>query len=198
MKKNKEKLVNSRRKFIKSTSILLMACGLNVENISASSRKKSGFKVLEENDRFDIGNTGNQIIQKAYDLGFLYEEKHMGCARCTVASLQDAIDFVPADIGLFRSASCLDGGATQTKLANCGAFTGAGMFIGWICGTERFGDNKLSHKLIHEVHKYFQKEYGSVICKKIRDSAESNCPEVVGKAAQRTTEIILKQFTNYE
>jgi len=196
--KKKEKLTSTRRKFLQSAGVWLMACGLNVENVTAASENQTGFKVLNENDRFDIGDRGTEIIQKAYDLGYLFEDKHKGCARCTVASLQDAIDFLPADEGLFRTASCLDGGATPTKLANCGAFTGSGMVIGWVCGTQRFGDNSLSHALIHKVHKLFEEEYGSVICKEVRDKADGKCPEVVGKAAKWATEILLKQFTNYE
>lgn len=196
--KKKEKLISTRRKFLQSAGVGLMACGLNVEHVIAASKNQTKFKVLTENDHFDIGNRGTEIIQKVYDLGYLFEDKHKGCARCTVASLQDAIDFLPADEGLFRAASCLDGGATPTKLANCGAFTGSGMVIGWICGTKRFGDNALSRKLIHQVHACFEKEYGSVICKEVRDKADRKCPEVVGKVAKWTTEILLKQFTNYK
>ena len=196
--KKKEKLRSTRRKFLQSAGVWLIACGLNVENVRATSMDETEFKVLNENDRIDIGDRGNEIIQKAYDLGYLYEEKHMGCARCTVASLQDAIDFLPADEELFRASSRLDGGSTPTNLANCGSFTGSGMVIGWMCGTQRFGDNSLSHDLIHKVHKYYEEEYGSVICKEVRKSSNGKCPEVVGKAAKWTTEILLKQFTNYE
>lgn len=197
MKKD-ERLKKSRRKFLQSAGMLIIASGLNVECAPAISRNKTGFKVLDKNDCFEIGNRSKEIMQKAYDLGYKFEEKYMGCARCTVASLQDAIDFLPTDEGLFRAASCLDGGATPTMLANCGAFTGSGMVIGWMCGTGRFGDNTLSHHLIHKVHKCFEDAYGSVICKKVRDKADSKCPEVVAKAAKWTTEILLKQFTNYE
>lgn len=196
--KKKEKLISTRRKFLQSAGVGLIACGLNMNEVIACSENKTEFKILSENDRFDIGDRGKDILQKAYDLGYLYEDKHKGCARCTVASLQDAIDFIPVDEGLFRTASCLDGGATPTKFANCGSFTGSGMIIGWVCGTERFGDNTLSHKLIHKVHKCFEEEYGSVICKEVRDRADRKCPEVVAKAAKWTTEILLKQFTNYE
>jgi hypothetical protein len=97
---------------------------------------------------------------------------------------------------LFRAASCLDGGATPTNLASCGAFTGSGMVIGWACGTQRFGDNSLSRKMIHQVHGCFVEKYNSVICKKIRSKSGGNCPEVVANGAKWTTEIILKQFTH--
>jgi len=195
--KKKEKLKSTRRKFLKSAGVLLMASGLNVESVIADSNNKTDFKVLDENDRLDIGDRGKEIIKKSYDLGYQYEEKHMGCARCTVASLQDAIDFLPADEGLFRAASCLDGGATPTKYANCGGFTGSGMVIGWMCGTQRFGDNSLARDLIHKVHERFVDEYRSVICKVVNERADGNCPEVVAKAAKWTTEILLNQFTNF-
>jgi hypothetical protein len=174
-----------------------MACGFNARKTLSESKNEEDFKVLNENDTIDIGGRGKEIIIKAYDLGYRFENKHMGCARCTVAALQDAIDFLPEDKGLFRAASCLDGGATPTNLASCGAFTGSGMVIGWVCGTQRFGDNSLSHKLIHEVHHCFVDQYGSVICKNVRDKANSECPEVVANGARWTTEILLKQFTNY-
>ncbi len=175
-----------------------MACGLNVEQVLAESEHNTEFKVFDENVKIDIGDKGKEMLQKAFELGHKYENQHKGCARCTVAALQDTIDFIPEDEGLFRSASCLDGGATPTNLANCGAFTGSGMIIGWLCGTDRFGDTGVSNKLIHKVHTRFEKAYGSVICKEIRKSANEKCPDVVGKASQWTTEILLEQFTNYE
>jgi len=173
--------------------------GLTVTGKAEGAELSSGeFKPLEKESRIDIGVRKKEIIETAYKLGFEYEETHRGCARCTIASLQDSIGFLPADESLFRSASCLDGGATPTKLASCGAFTGAGMVIGWLCGTGRFGDNTLSHDLIHNVHEQFIKEYGSVICKDVRESSGENCPDVVGKTARWTAEILLEQFANRE
>ena len=194
----KEKFNGVRRHFLQAAGAGLIACGLKIGNVAGASKNKTKFKVLDKDDRFDIGDRGKDIIQKAHDLGFEYAKEHGSCARCTVASLQDAIDFIPEDEGLFRTASCLDGGATPTKVANCGAFTGAGMVIGWICGTGRFGDNTLSHELIHKVHKRFEDDYGSVVCREVREIAHGNCPEVVARASQWTTEILLIQFTNYK
>lgn len=193
-----EKLMSTRRQFLQSVMLGVVACGLNGKNLLAATKNKTGFMVLDKNSRIDIGDKADAMIQKAYDLGLRYEKKHLGCARCTVAALQDAIDFIPADEDLFRAASCLDGGATPDFSASCGAFTASGMMIGWVCGTGRFGDNSLSRELIHKVHKHFVNEYGSVICTKVRSRAKRNCPEVVAKAAQRTTEILLEQFAKQE
>jgi len=65
-------------------------------------------------------------------------------------------------------------------------------------GNDKFGDTKLCHKLMREVHQRFEKEYGGVLCKDVREKANKDCPEVVGRAAIWTAEILLKQFTNYE
>jgi C_GCAxxG_C_C family probable redox protein len=166
--------------------------------IKSDSKVQKGFDVLNEDSYIDIGEIGKEVIQKAYDLGYLYEDKHRGCARCTIAALQDAIGFISHSDELFRAASCLDGGATPTKYASCGAFTGLGMIIGWLCGTERFGNNSFSSKLINKVYKCFEEEYGSVICREIREKTDQKCPEVVANAAKWTTEILLKEFTNYK
>ena len=190
-------LFKNRRELFQLAGIGLFS-SLLTGQAKGKARHQSEFKVLGENDQIDIGDKGQEIIEKAYKLGYDLEKKHGGCCRCIVAALQSSIDFVPKDKDLFRAASCLDGGATPTKLANCGAFTGTGMVIGWVCGTGRFGDNTLSHELIHKVHKRFEEEYGSVVCKEVRKSADSKCTEVVAKSAQWTAEALLTQFTNYE
>jgi hypothetical protein len=35
-----------------------------------------------------------------------------------------------------------------------------------------------------------------VLCKDVREAADGNCPDVVGKAAKWTAEILLKEFTD--
>jgi hypothetical protein len=201
MKESDEKITGEhctdcRRRFLQVSGGILCAL-ISARDAEGAGKDESEFKPLDKNDRLDFGNSAEEMIQTAYDLGYTYEQDHRGCARCTVAALQDALTFVPDDKSIFRAASCLDGGATPTKLANCGAFTGAGMVIGWLCGTERFGDNTLSHDLIHELHKQFETEYSSVICNIVREKCEADCPDVVGKAACWTAEILLRQFTNY-
>ena len=158
-------------------------------------------KVLAETDRIDVGDRAQAIIEKAYELGRAYESKYMGCSQCTVAALQDCGELFPKSEDVFVAASCLDGGATPTHLANCGSFTGAGMVIGHLCGRTRRnfeGRSRLSHKLIRQLHAEYEKAYGSVVCKQVREKANRDCPEVVGKAARWTAEIVLRQFAGYE
>jgi len=157
--------------------------------------------MLRRGDRIDLAGREAAMIEEAYHLGYDYEKRYGGCAQCTVAALQDALPFVPADVGLFRGASCLDGGATPKGLQNCGAFTGAGMVIGYLCGRTRdeifFGDKGLSHELIRQVYRRFEERYGSVLCKDVRAKAKEDCPAVVGNAAKWTAEVLLEVFANY-
>ncbi len=179
-----------RRNFLKIASAGLSAA---VPAVAQTAKPR----VLTENDRVEIGERGPEIIDRAYQAGRDLEKQYGGCARCTVAALQDALDFVPASDEVVLASSCLDGGATTTKLANCGAFTGAGMVIGQLCGTTRenfAGHANLAHELIREVHGKFVAAYGSVLCSDIRQMAGGDCPEVVGKAARWTAETLLKRF----
>ncbi|MBN2508463.1 MAG: C_GCAxxG_C_C family protein [Verrucomicrobia bacterium] len=152
---------------------------------------------MEKGTQVDLRGKGKEMLQRAYQLGYEFEKKHGGCCRCTVAALQRAIDFIPQDDDVYRAATCLDGGATPGGLQNCGAFTGAGIMIGYLCGTAPFGETSLAHRLVRAVYEEFNKAYGSVLCKDVRHKGHGNCPEVVAKASQWTAEAIFRQFTNY-
>lgn len=192
-----EASLEKRRAFFRAAGIGVLT-GIMTPDAQGDQEPPAQFKVLTETDRLDVGDRAKEIIQKAYKTGYEIEKKHGGCARCAVAALQESIEFIPQNKALFRTASCLDGGATPNGMQSCGAFTGAGMVIGWLCGNDKFGDAKLSHKLMREVHQRFEKEYTSVLCKDVREKANKDCPEVVGRAAMWTAEILLGQFTNYE
>ena len=189
----------SRRRFLRLTGAGIgLALGGCLSGTGGYAWRR---KILERGDRIDVGSKGDEIIENAYRLGYDYEKSRRGCAQCTVAALQDAIPFVALDKGLFRGASCLDGGATPTGIHNCGGFTGSGMIIGYVCGRTRArtfkGSAKLSRELIRKVYERFEEEYGSVLCKDVKKAANRNCPEVVAKAAKWTAEVLLKEFTNY-
>jgi C_GCAxxG_C_C family probable redox protein len=192
-----KRLCCNRRGLIQTVGICALGALLPQEAPGAQKNRPK-FRVLGEEIRFDIGDKGQQIIKKAYKMGHKFEKNHGGCCRCTVAALQKSIDFLPKDKGLFRAASCLDGGATPTGIQNCGAFTGSGMVIGWLCGANKFENTRLSHTLIRRVYKQFENEYGSVLCKDVKNKMNRDCPEVVARAVKWTTEILLRQFTNYQ
>ena len=191
-----KRLYRSRRELLELASIGLLSTLLSRKTEGAETYKPE-FKVLDKNSQINIGHRGKEIIGKAYELGHEYEAKHGGCCRCTVAALQGAIEFIPKNENIFRTACCLDGGATPTGIQNCGAFTGSGIIIGYLCGADAFGNTSLSHKVMRQVYEKFKEAYGSVLCRDVRKKGKGNCPEVVGRATRWTTEAILKQFTNY-
>ncbi len=157
---------------------------------------------LQQGDRIDAGGNVEEIVRRAYDLGYKYEKQHGGCARCTVAALQDAIPFVGRDPSVFRASTCLDGGATPTDVQNCGAFTGAGMVIGYVCGSTRAetfeGTTRLAHQLLHKVYNRFKEAYGTVLCRDVRAGGKGDCPTVCGRAAQWVAETLLEEFAGYK
>jgi len=155
---------------------------------------------LNRGDRIHLsGEESAAIVQKAASRAAEYLQQYGGCAQCTLAALQDALPFLPNDPGLFRAASCLDGGATPTGLHQCGSFTAAGLAIGYLCGRTRdeifFGDRTLAHQLLQKVFLQFQQYYGSVLCKDVRGKVNGNCRLTVGRAAQWTAEALLETFT---
>jgi len=73
-----QKFYRSRRKFLQLTAGI--GFGLNgfLERIKREEVYTVVFKVLDENDRFDIGDRGEEMIEKAYTLGHQYEKEHGG------------------------------------------------------------------------------------------------------------------------
>jgi C_GCAxxG_C_C family probable redox protein len=154
---------------------------------------------LSEQDKIDVGQRGPEMIQRASALGADYLKQWGNCAQSTIAAIQDAVGFVPKSGEVFLAGSCLHGGATSTGNASCGAFTGAGIVIGHVCGRTRARASeretqKLSTALVRQVAGKFEETYGSVICKDVRAKAEKKCAEVVANASAWTAEAILKQF----
>lgn len=197
-----------RRRFVHDAAVVTVAwcsalrAGEPAERTGPSHKQdrqeRSVFQPLREGDRVEMAERPERVVERAHQLGHDLEHEHGGCARCTVAALQQAIPFVPEDADLFRAASCLDGGATPHGLQNCGAFTGAGMVIGYVCGTEQFKRPRLAREIIRALYKHFEAEYGTVLCKDVKDKAASDCPKVVARAAQWTTEALLAQFVGPE
>jgi C_GCAxxG_C_C family probable redox protein len=158
------------------------------------------------------------ITDKAYQLGFDYEQKCMGCSQCVLAALQDAFRCRNDDI--FKAAAGLAGGGGTAIDGSCGAYSGATMFISSVEGRERANfssppdANLRTFELVKELHDRFIQEYGSVICRNIQtklfgrpfylidpDEFEKfekagahdiHCPGVVGKAARWTAEILIE------
>ena len=182
--------------FARRTFLRAIAGSAGVSALAAQTPKP-----LTDQDRIDIGGRGKEILNKAYQLGRDYYEKYGNCAQSSLAAIQDSVPFVPKDEVVFLASTALSGGATRTRNASCGAFTGCGLAIGSVCGRSRAnfgGKAPLSGQLLLQVHDNFVTAYGDVICNDIRTKVEAKCGDVVGKAAVWGAEALLKQFTNYK
>ncbi len=188
--------LNRRGVLAATASLFLTRDALGAEQVGSQSQ------VLQEGDHFKLDADPKAIIEKAYQLGYKYEREHGGCSRCTVAALQDALPMVAVDEGVFRASTCLDGGATPVAEQNCGGFTGAGIIIGFVCGSRRndsfHGSSKLAHRLLHQVYHRFAKEYGTILCRDVREGVKKDCPEAIGRAARWTAEVLLAEFCGWE
>jgi len=110
---------------------------------------------------------------------------------------------VPVDDGLRRAGTCLDAETTPTGCHSCGAFTGCLLVIGYLCGANTGGEANeqsasLAHELARRIRQRFFEKYGSVLCKDVREAADGNCPDVVGKAAEWTAELLLEECSDTE
>ncbi len=165
-----------------------------------------------------------EILEKAYRLGFEGEHDVRGCAQCAIAAVQDALG-IQNDL-VYKSASGLAGGAGECIDGNCGGVSGGiismSMFFGRTREEEasRQGrkDKYVSFRMAAALHDKFMEKYGTVICGGIhtkiygraydlrddeqkqmfRDAGaherEDGCCAVVGDGARWATELILDEL----
>ena len=167
-----------------------------------------------------------EMLDKAYDLGFSYEQKYRGCAQCAIAAMQDVLgirnDYV------YKAGSGLAGGAGECTDGLCGGYSGAIMMMSTFFGRTRAEEGSTkgrtekydSFKMAAALHEKFIEKYGSVICsgiqKKIfgrsfdlRDDAQKQqfrdagahedkdkCCAVVGDGARWGVELILSEIAS--
>lgn len=159
----------------------------------------------------------NELLAKAYELGYDYERRFRGCSQCVVAAIQETLGI--RDDQVFKAASGLAGGGALTGTGACGGYVGGVMVIGQLQGRERsdFGDPAgirfKTFDLAKQLADRFVEEFGGTICRDVqcgvfgrsfdlRDPADferfeaagahrDKCPDVVGKAARMAVEIIL-------
>jgi len=159
-----------------------------------------------------------EILKKAYELGFKYEKEYMGCCQCALAALQDTLRM--ENDAVFKAGTGFAGGIGATGAGPCGALTGGVMIISSKIGRERknFKDPERirwkTYELAKKLYDKFIEEYGSGNCSDIQkklmgrpfnlwDPADfeefdkagghsEKCPSVVGNAARWTAEILLK------
>lgn len=159
----------------------------------------------------------NEILQKAYDLGFNYENDHGACAQCVLAACFDLFDDWHEDV--FKASYALSGGGGLTIEGTCGALAGGFLAISLWFGRSREefdqGHKLRCLELAKELHDRFVAEYGSSICRDVQvklmdkaickwcledqelyeetDGLKKICSEVVGNTAKWTADIILRE-----
>jgi len=158
-------------------------------------------------------------VEEAQRLAAEYERKCTGCAQSVVAGLLDTLGIEDADEGVFRAASGLADGIGLTGDGSCGALTGGCMVIGRLFGRERKDHQDMmkpmqSYLMCKELLGDFVEQYGSCRCYDIQEKLMGrtynmydpeqlqeafksgmmdHCSGVVGRAARKAAEMILRE-----
>jgi C_GCAxxG_C_C family probable redox protein len=158
-----------------------------------------------------------KIVEEAQRLAVEYERKCTGCAQSAVAGLLDALGI--EDEGVFKAASGLADGIGLTGDGSCGALTGGSMVIGLVYGRERKDHEDMmkpmkSYLMCKELLEDFVARYGSCRCydiqeklmgrtynmydpKELQEAFKTgmmdHCSGVVGRSAEKTAEMILRE-----
>jgi C_GCAxxG_C_C family probable redox protein len=165
-----------------------------------------------------------EILNKAYEKGFKGERDYRGCAQCTIAGIQDALNF--RNDHVYKAASGLAGGAGECTDGICGGYSGGIMMMSLFFGRPREKESTKegrkekydSFRMAAALHDKFIEKYGTVICSEIhkklfgrsfdlRDDSQKEqfrnsgahkdndkCCAVVGDGARWATELILDEI----
>lgn len=162
--------------------------------------------------------TKEELLEKAYNLGFELNKNHGNCAQCVLLAAQEILG-LKNDL-MFKAATGLAGGM-MLGVSACGALSGGIMAIGQKYGRERSDltdpepcPNK-TPELAKKLHERFIEEYGSSACSDLQqrifgrsydwwDLAErqqyleaeaqlAKCSEIVGKGARWVVELLLEE-----
>ena len=157
-----------------------------------------------------------EILQEVYDRAFKYEAERGSCPQCVLSAIMEVIDV--GDKDTIKAVDALAGGTALSTEGTCGALVGGMAAISSIVGRtyEDFSADKGNRRVFQyskKLYDKFIKEYGSPVCKdvhvklfgrtfKLLDANEyeefekagahvDKCPDVSGKVARWTAEIIL-------
>jgi C_GCAxxG_C_C family probable redox protein len=161
--------------------------------------------------------TREELLERAYQLGFEYEKKYRGCSQCALAAIYDTLKF--SDNEVFKAATGFAGGGGLTGISVCGGYAAGVMAISQLCGRERsnFTDPQgIRFRTFEQVRDFtldYIGELGSIICRDIQtrffgrpyyiadpdDFAkfeaagghDDKCTEVVGRATRLAVKFIL-------
>lgn len=161
----------------------------------------------------------DEILKKAYDLAYKYEAERGSCPQCVYSAIMEAVDI--GDPKVVKAADGLAGGTALSTEGTCGALVGGLMAISTLSGRtyDAFSKGDSKRRVFQpskKLYDKFKKEYGSILCKDIhkklfgrtfnlmdkKDYQEfekmgahvDKCPEVSGKVARWTAEIIIEDI----
>jgi len=123
------------------------------------------------------GLSQQELLDKAYELGFNYERNSHSCSQCPVAAIHELLDF---DDVVVRVASSLAAGSAMQFLGTCGALSGGVIALDYFFG--RPVENTSYHECIQAnidassrgfeaaqlLADRFVKAYGTIICAQIQ------------------------------
>jgi C_GCAxxG_C_C family probable redox protein len=176
--------------------------------------------VVEQKHCWEDSMDKQEMLDKAYKLGFQYEKNYRGCAQCAIAAIQDSLD-VKNDF-VYKAGSGLAGGGGECTDGLCGGVSGSIMSMSLFFGRTRpeegsrqgRKDKYESFKLAAALHDKFMDKYGSVLCagiqnkiygrsfdmrddeqkQQFREAGADKCCAVVGDGARWATELILNEI----
>mgnify|MGYP002641559942 CR=1 FL=1 len=166
----------------------------------------------------DKEETAKQLIEKAYKLGFEYEEFYRGCSQAALGAIYDTSNM--KDDGVFKAATGFAGGGGLSGVSVCGGYAAGVLAISQLMGRERsnFKDPEgvrfENFKLVREFTLKYLEELSSIICRDIQikkfgrpyyiadkdefDKFEEagghrdKCTDVVGRATRIAVQFILE------
>lgn len=162
-----------------------------------------------------MNKSAEEKLRKVYDLAFNYEANYGSCPQCVLRAIQEVFGFKMDEV--IKSSHALAGGSALSGEGTCGALVGGIMAICFVHGRKLQDMDKgrflKSYVLAKRLYDKFVKEFGSCVCKEVqkkifgrsfnlwdaKDYMEfermgghrDKCPDVCGKVAQWTAEILL-------
>ena len=150
----------------------------------------------------------SELMERARQLGYKYEQESHYCPQATLAALQDV--FHVKDDNIFKSCFGFHGGGGDSNDGACGALVAGTIMISYFFGRTRSEfDLRIMNchatGIVKKLHEYFEEEYGGIRCRDVHrkifgrefnvwDEKDlqtfldmgghtEKCPEVVGKGA---------------
>jgi hypothetical protein len=127
-----------------------------------------------------LKRTKEETIQKAEELGILYESRYKGCAQCTFMSVVDALRWAGLELmpeameeKIYPGISMLTAGVCMTGEGTCGAVTSSALALGLALGVPRdSADVNAARKAAAAIRSSllaeFYRQYGSILCKDVQ------------------------------